>query len=221
MSDAHAPVPFKSALRELMSLKLFWAAVIVSAATIVLMFTLDRMESAAADPASLPDHGQLPAFSFVDQTGEGYSDESLRGSVAIASFIFTRCPTVCPVVSMKMQRLAERTAGAADLVLLSFSVDPEYDRPEILAAFGDKFDADPARWKFLTGDPDDIRSAVEGSLKIAMDRQGTLEDGTPDIVHGNHLVLLDKNLHIRGYYDYTDTKRLDQLLRDAAALLGD
>jgi protein SCO1/2 len=220
MSDVSTPAPFRSALSELLSLKLFWAVIILSVITAVAMRSLVPSDAPSIDPASLPDHGVLPEFSFVDQTGASFSTESLRGKAAIAGFIFTRCPTVCPVVSMKMQRLAEQTARADQLMYLSFSVDPEYDSPDVLREFAAKFDANPAQWKFLTGDPADIRAAVEGSLKVAMDRQGTFDDGAPDIVHGTHLVLLDGNLHIRGYYDYTDPKRLVQLLLDAAALLG-
>jgi protein SCO1/2 len=146
------------------------------------------------------------------------TDDDLRGKVAIASFIFTRCPTVCPVVSMKMQRLAERLRGESRVVLLSFSVDPEHDTPAVLAKFAARFGADPTRWKFLTGPAGAIRSAVEGSLKIAMDRQGVLADGAPDIVHGTHLVLIDGSLRIRGYYDYSEPARIDDLARDARAL---
>lgn len=220
MSDTPAPVPFKSAIGELLSLKMVWAAVILAIVGAMAFRSLLPEEGSGVDPSTLPDHGVLPEFSFTDQTGAEFSTESLRGKAAIASFIFTRCPTVCPVVSMKVQHLAETTAKAKQLLYLSFSVDPEYDTPEVLAKFAAKFEADPAQWKFLTGDPKVVRAAVEGSLKIAMDKQGTFDNGVPDIVHGSHLVLIDGNLHIRGYYDYTDGKALDQLLLDAAALLG-
>ncbi len=218
------PVPFKSAVGELMRLRVFWAAVIVAIASVAMMLSFGRGTAVdadslpAVDPASLPVHGKLPPFSFTDQTGAVYGDAQMRGRVAIVSFIFTRCPTVCPVVSMKMKNLAEVTAGEPGIQLVSFSVDPAYDTPPVLAEFAAKFGADPARWRFLTGEPALIRSAVEGSLKIAMDAQGVLDNGAPDIVHGTHLVLLDAQLRIRGYYDYSDERRIAELVRDATAL---
>src|SRR6185503_8517161 len=79
----------------------------------------------------LPDHGTVPAFSLVDQTGAPFTDAALRGKVTVVSFVFTRCDTICPVISMKMARIQEKTFDLSrDIKLASFSVDPKYDTPE-------------------------------------------------------------------------------------------
>jgi protein SCO1 len=171
------------------------------------------------DRAELDVLGTVPDFAFTDQTGAPVASADLRGQVHIASFLFTRCPTVCPTTTLKMQRLGERLADRAGAIhLLSISVDPEHDTPPVLAAFAARYHADPARWKFLTGPPDVVRRAVEQGFRIAVERGAAQADGTPSIVHGIHFVLLDRHLRIRGYYDSDDAGRLDQLAADADAL---
>jgi protein SCO1/2 len=175
--------------------------------------------SAAIEGAELDVLGEVPDFAFTDQTGAPVRAADLRGRVQVASFLFTRCPTICPTSAMKLKRIGERLAGRSAAVdLVSFSVDPEHDTPEVLAAFAARYGADPARWRFLTGPPAAIRAAIEGGFKIAVDRGAALADGTPTIVHGTHYVLLDKQLRIRGYYDSDEPTRLDQLVADAIRL---
>lgn len=166
----------------------------------------------------LDDYGELPDFSLRDQDGQTVQRSQLAGKVLIANFIFTRCPTICPTFSMKMQRIGAELRDVPDIRLVSFSVDPDYDTPEILAKFAAKFSAQPPRWLFLTGDPAVIKESVTKSLQIALEERGELPSGTPDIVHGTHIVLIDGRHRIRGYYNSDDPPRLKALTRDARAL---
>ncbi len=175
---------------------------------------LGSCKESAAPPLKVL--GAIPDFSLTTQENKPFTRESMLGKVSIANFIFTRCPTVCPVFSMKMQRIGERTP--ASIELLSFSVDPAYDTPERLTEYASHYQADPARWHFLTGDPKLVRDTVEGALKIAMPDQGASEGEVPDIVHGVHFVLFDGKGRIRGYYNSDDIERIDQLVRDATSL---
>jgi protein SCO1/2 len=179
---------------------------------------LPGCRGADGDARQLEVLGTVPDFAFTDQTGAPVRSSDLRGHVHIAHFIFTRCPTVCPTTTLKMQRLGQRLADQDAVRFLSFSVDPEHDTPPVLAAFATRFRADPARWKFLTGPPAAVRAAAEEGFRIAVDRGAALADGTPSITHGTHFVLLDRQLRIRGYYDSDDAVRLDELAADAAAL---
>lgn len=179
---------------------------------------LPGCRGADGEAAELDVLGTVPDFAFTDQTGAPVRSADLRGHVHIANFIFTRCPTVCPTTTLKMQRMGERLAGQDAIRFLSFSVDPEHDTPPVLAAFAARFHAEPARWKFLTGPPAAVKAAAEQGFRIAVDRGAALADGTPTITHGTHFVLLDRQLRIRGYYDSDEAARLDQLAADAAAL---
>lgn len=171
--------------------------------------------------AELEIYGEMPDFALTDQTGATMSRADLAGTVVIANFIFTRCLSVCPVFTSKMYRVQERTTDVSDdLKLLSFSVDPAYDTPAVLADYAAKHKARSNRWRFLTGAPDDVRRVVTDGLAIAMDDSGTQADGTPNIAHSEYFVLIDDSGLIRGYYNSNDSPRLERMLRDARRLIN-
>jgi protein SCO1 len=168
----------------------------------------------------LEDYGEVGSFALVDQTGQPFTDAALRGKVSIVSFVFTRCDTICPVISMKMARIQEKTFDLArDIKLVSFSVDPEYDTPARLADYAKKYGADPERWRFLTGEYKQVYALIEGPFMTSMMRDGDRSTGAPDIKHGGYFLLLDRNLHIRGKYDSDLVNQLDALMRDARYLV--
>ncbi len=168
---------------------------------------------------NLPDDGTVEKFSLLDERGQPFTDEALAGKVTIVSFIFTRCDTICPVTAMKVARIQEKTFDRGrDIKLVSFTVDPKYDTPDKLAAFGKKYGADPERWRFVTGSFDDVYKAVEGSFMISMLRRPDKPNGVPDIAHQGVFLLVDKHLHIRGIYDSDTIGRLDELMSDARYL---
>jgi protein SCO1 len=170
-------------------------------------------------PTAPDDYGAMPSFTFTDQTGGTLTEEWLRGRVTIVDFIFTRCDTICPVLTWKMVGLAEQTRDLDDRIrLLSFSVDPVYDTPAVLAAYADRYRVDPARWRFVTGDYPRIEALVTGALMTAMEPAGTTASGAPDIRHGGHFLLIGPDLRIRGVYDSSDEARLTALVRDARRL---
>jgi protein SCO1/2 len=170
-------------------------------------------------PPKLDDLGTLPGFQLVDHTGAAFSDASLRGHVTIANFVFTRCETVCPTFSMKMRRVQDQTADVGDAIkLVSFSVDPAYDTPPRLAEYAARFQADPARWRFVTGDATAMRAVVTDALMIAMDQEGVSPSGVPNIVHQEYFALIGPDLRIRGMYDADDAPRVETMLRHARYL---
>jgi protein SCO1 len=114
-------------------------------------------------PAHLPVYGSVPDFALIDQRGRPVRRSDLEGKVWIASFIFTNCPDECPLMTSEMARLQSDLAHMADLRLVSISVDPDRDTPAVLLQYAERFNADPDRWFFLTGDKQDIyRLAREG-----------------------------------------------------------
>ena len=167
---------------------------------------------------ALPTFATIPAFSLTDQRNQTLTHEDLRGGIWIANFIFTRCPTVCPAFTAKMQQLRRRTDEAGIKTRsVSFSVDPDYDTPAVLNDYATRFEADADTWSFLTGSLDDIKRTVSDGLKIAMG--GHQPDGNfAGIFHGSHFVLVDAANTIRGYYDANDAEAMDKLLSDTAAL---
>lgn len=145
-----------------------------------------------------PKLGSLEGFELTNQDGEPFGSEQLRGQVWVAAFFFTRCPTVCPKLTRRMKTVQDQ--AGKKLRLVSFSVDPEHDQPPVLRDYAKEYGADLATWSFLTGDYEVIkRTTVEG-FKMALDGKANPSANHYGILHGSHLVLVDKALDIRGYY---------------------
>ena len=159
----------------------------------------------------------MPSFELTSEQGKALSDQDLRGKVVVANFIFTRCPTVCPALTARMAKIQKQVLDDDGVHLLSFSVDPKHDTPEVLREFGAKYDQDPSRWTFLTGDLAEVMKAVEEGFRIGITGADDPEATPFDIVHGEHFVLVDKAGTIRGYYPNCDLS-LQRLVRDAKRL---
>lgn len=153
------------------------------------------------DPVPL---GQVGTFQVKDSQGESWSPEKLKGKVWVASFLFTRCLGGCPQVTSSMEEIQNRTKDRKDLMLVSFTVDPERDNPDELKKFAERFHADPARWKFLLGEEQAIHSMIRDQFKLGI-QKNTAEEGKPvkpgfEIDHPLKLVLVDRKGQIRGYF---------------------
>lgn len=167
----------------------------------------------------LPVSGKIGAFELRDQSGKTFSNADLRGKVWVAAFMFTRCPTVCPRMMRTMKKLQEQAkADGVPLTLVSFSVDPENDTPEVLRAFAKKYDVDLATWSFLTGDYETVKRTSEESFKMTMEGKADAQASGFGIVHGSHLVLVDQDMQIRGFYQTKTEDELGKLLEDAKSL---
>ncbi len=161
----------------------------------------------------------VPEFSLLEQSGARITLADLRGKVWIADFIYTSCPDTCPLETADMARLQSRWRGASDLRLVSFSVDPERDTPEILARYARRFKAEPRRWLFLTGARPAILHLVEDGFHLAVASAAKNPQDAGLIVHSPRFVLIDRQGLIRGYYDTRDPQALQRLDTDVAALL--
>lgn len=175
-------------------------------------FAIPMFACRVPDP-ELDDLGTVPAFALTDDRGAVFTEEALRGHPTIVDFVFTRCDTICPVVSARMARLQEKLADrkAESIKLVSISVDPAYDTPERLAAYAATFGARPDKWRFLTGPSEKVRELVEGPFMNSMLNEGVSAKGAPQISHSGYFVLVDGDLRIRGVYDSADQHRLDEL----------
>ena len=146
--------------------KRFW--LFVTFGVIILVVSLRRQDSKKSE---LPILGKLIDFQLTDQNGEIFSKEDLLGKVWVADFIFTTCAGPCPVMSGQFAELQSRFSNAPDLNLLSISVNPDYDSPEILREYGGRYGANYNKWRFLTGDREAIHELAVDGFKI-----GSVED---------------------------------------------
>ena len=193
---------------------LLWSALIMAG---VATFAAQRL--GASERTEKGNFGQVPSFALTDQHGKTVTDKELRGAPWIANFVFTRCPTACPMLTAKFAALQQQLGADAGVRYVSISVDPEHDTPAVLAAYAEKFGADPARWWFLTGSLETIEKTVVTGFKIHMgEPKPNASDPTLiDIMHGEHFVLVDGAGGIRGYYRAEEAE-LEELATDARAL---
>jgi protein SCO1/2 len=194
-------------LGRLVSRPVFWVAAVALLFGVPLGRSLLRRPAPPAPPVLV----SLPAFTMTSQLNQPFGTRDLTGKVWVADFIFTSCQTMCPVLTQKMATIAHRGRHLGpDFHLVSFSVDPERDTPERLATYATQHHADPHKWTFLTGSLDAVQAAVVDGFKIGVERTKTADDFW-DIVHGEHLVVVDRHLRVRGYFD-SSPQGLDQLL---------
>jgi len=171
-------------------------------------------------PPPPPVYGPVPDFALTDENGAPFHRKQLDGKVWVADFIFTHCPTACPLLSKRMEKIQKRTRQLGPAFhLVSFSVDPEHDTPVELNAYARRFHANPRGWSFLTGPLADVQSAVTDGFKIYFGKEKAENADFMTIVHGEHLVLVDQRARIRGYYEANDDG-VDRLVEDVALLVN-
>lgn len=197
--------------------RLVWR-IVVLVLGLSLVTLVGRIVEKRHEPPPLQVLGRVPAFQLVDQRGAPFTDGSMAGHVNVVDFIFTRCVASCPRLTAHMadvQGRLQRLNSPAKLV--SFSVNPEDDTPAVLADYATRNAADPARWSFVTGPVDSVKTAVVSGFKVALEKmpKGASEY---DVTHGDWFVLVDAAGNIRGYYTTDNPADITRLTRDVLRL---
>ena len=154
-------------------------------------------------------------FELVNQNGDTVDNSFLKDKIYVADFFFTTCPTICPVMSNELERVQEEFSGDLDIQIVSHSVQPEYDSPEILKEYASLHQANPKQWTFLTGDKAEIYSLARKSY-FAVTTEG--DGGINDFIHTENFILVDKKKRIRGFYDGTSADDVNRLIKDIKIL---
>jgi protein SCO1/2 len=158
---------------------------------------------------------ELPDFSLVDQDGQAFGPDQMRGKVWVVGFVFTRCQSTCPAISQSMVYFQDEYVRASKIEdqvhMLTVTVDPEYDTPERLKAYAGELGADLDHWTFITGDKKAITDFVVGGFKLAVgDKMEETEPGVFDIAHSTKLALVDRHGGVR-FFSSTDGESLNEL----------
>ena len=190
-----------------------WKAtlVLIPIVTAGLLFWLRQAQVQQLANRTIPSYGTLPSFELVNQDSEPFGSAQLTGKIWIADFIFTSCPGPCPIISSRMSEL-QKPLEKTDVHLVSFTVDPEKDTPQVLHDYAEKLKARPQRWDFLTGSRSTIYELTQDGFKLALS-DGSEESGMP--IHSTRVVLVDRHGAIRGYYDALAPDAVTKLLADA------
>lgn len=162
----------------------------------------------------------VPDFQLMNQEGKTVTAGVVKGKVFVADFFFTRCPGICKKMSSQLTRVQERFLNNPDVQIVSFSVDPENDTLTALQEYADRYDIKPEKWQLLTGDKAQIyKLAKFGYFVTAKENDPSAEALEDQFVHTDKFVLIDKDGHIRGYYNGTNRKDVDRLMTEIDILL--
>jgi protein SCO1/2 len=175
-----------------------------------LVIALAALTAACVKPKELPVLGDIPQFQLTAQTGQPFDSKVLDGHVWVADFIYTTCPGPCPMMTTRMRQLQNSTAEIPDVLMVSFTVDPEHDTPQALTEYGAHFKVDPSRWSFLTGEKDKLNALGVQAFKL------NSVDGS--LTHSTRFVLVDRKRQIRGFYASDEDGFMPQLLHDVRQL---
>ncbi len=215
MSDGRSAGPETGASRRFLN-PWFLAAL----AGLILIPALRPLLRFEPDPP--PVLRQLPEWRLVDQDGASFGSGDLAGEVYIASFLFTRCATVCPRLTSSLRQLERRfrEEGVRGVRLVSFSVDPEHDTPERLRDYARSRRLDLERWSLVTGAEQEVRSVVVDGFALPMGERLDLAGGLVDVAHAARLALVDRGGAVRGYYS-SDAAGLEEVFHRTRQVLAE
>lgn len=199
---------------------------------ILLLFSTSLFWSCNVEEAQLPVLGpvkvgengeniphQIPDFSFVNQYGDTISQADFENSIYVADFFFTSCPTICPVMKSQMIRVYEHFQDQPEVKILSHSIDPYHDSVSVLRDYAEALGVNDRKWQFVTGDQDAIYEIGEKSYMVTAAEDTVAAEETGGFIHSGAFILVDKKKQVRGLYDGTIEKDVNQLIRDIELLL--
>jgi protein SCO1/2 len=158
----------------------------------------------------------VPDFEFTDQYGEKVNKSTFKDKIYVTEYFFTTCKSICPVMNNNLEKIYREFGDSADFMILSHTVDPETDSVPVLKNYADAHGVKDKKWLFVTGKKEDLyRLARKGYLLNAEEGNG----GEEDFIHTQNFALVDKESHLRGFYDGTDSLETQRMRQDINLLL--
>jgi len=157
----------------------------------------------------------IPDFTFVNQYGDSTGSKDLKNKIYVADFFFTSCPSICPVMERNMLNVYKAFKDTADVKIISFTIDPRHDTVPVLKKYADKLGVTGNSWWFLLGDKDKVYDLAAKDYLVSVTQDSTAAGG---YIHQGYFVLVDKQKRVRGAYDGTDMKQVNQLIEDIKTL---
>ncbi|XLS29822.1 SCO family protein [Flavobacteriaceae bacterium M23B6Z8] len=172
--------------------------------------------------------GKVRDFEFTNQNGKTITNDDFRGKVYVAEFFFTTCPTICPIMNTNMVKIQNEFYGNPNFGIASFTINPDYDTPEVLKEYAAKYKITNPSWHLLTGELTDVYKLANEGFNLYVGTNPEVEGG---FEHSGFFALIDQEGNIRSrkddygnpivYYDGLDEKALEMLKEDIAKLLNE
>jgi protein SCO1/2 len=154
-------------------------------------------------------------FKLYNQNGDTITQDFYKDKIYVADFFFTTCQTICPIMTDHMLQIQEKLKDDADILLLSHTVIPNHDSVPVLRKYADEKGVNDEKWNLVTGDKKEIYELARKSY-LAAKSDG--DGGAFDMIHTENFVLVDREKRIRGFYDGTDPKAIEELMQDIEIL---
>ncbi len=137
---------------------------------------------------------RVPAFSFTNQEGKTITNKDYEGKVYVVEFFFTTCPTICPRMNKNLVQIQNSFIGFENFGVASFTINPEYDTPEVLKKYAVKYGITNPNWHLMTGNIDTIYDLANKGFNLYTAKDVEVEGG---FEHSGNFALIDKNGFIR------------------------
>ena len=154
-------------------------------------------------------------FEFVNQDSVIVNNKTFANKIYVADFFFTSCRTICPIMKTQMLRVYDSIKSDPEVLILSHTIDPEYDTVALLRDFAERLGVKSEKWHFVTGNKDDIYKIAQTSYFATAMEDKSEPDG---FIHSGAFLLIDKEQRIRGKYDGTKEEDVNRLMGDIERL---
>jgi protein SCO1/2 len=158
----------------------------------------------------------IPPFTFVNQDADTITEKIVEGKIYVSDFFFTSCPTICPMMKRQMLKVFKEIKGNPDVMIVSHTIDPEHDTPQVLSKYASDLGVEGKQWQFLTGPKEKIYEIGQKNYMSTLKEDKAAEGG---YIHSGAFILVDKEKHVRGMYDGTTEEGTQKLLKDITILL--
>lgn len=203
---------------------------------IAVLFTLSAISSCGSENNRLPILGErdwvtktvdgkeivdtiynvIPPFTFVNQDSDTITEKIVEGKIYVSDFFFTSCPTICPVMKRQMLKVFKEIKANPDVMIISHTIDPEHDTPQVLHKYAEDLGVEGKQWQFVTGPKEKIYEIGQKNYMSTAKEDKSAEGG---YIHSGAFILIDKEKHVRGMYDGTTDEGTQKLLKDITTLL--
>ena len=158
---------------------------------------------------------KISNFHLTNQNGETITEQDYKDKIYVADFFFTRCQSICPIMTTNMVDIQTYFKNDSTVKFLSHSVTPVIDSIPILRAYADKKGVIDDKWNLVTGDKKQIYNLARKSYFAVLDEG---DGGEQDFIHTEQFILIDKKKQIRGFYDGTNKEDIQQIIKDIQLL---
>ena len=150
-------------------------------------------------------------FELINQNGETITEETYKDKIYVTDFFFTRCGSICPIMTDNMAKIQNKFKNEDDVMLLSLSVTPEIDSVFVLRDYANKKGVIDGKWHVTTGNKKHIYNLARKSYFAVLESG---DGGLQDFIHTTNFILIDKKKQIRGIYDGTDENEIERIIHD-------